>query len=292
MRVNGELLRAAFQGEPGAYSEEAAVRLLGKDVQCVPCSTFERAFAAVAGGLADLLVVPIENSLAGSVLRVYDLLLESELTITAETVLPIELHLIACPGATLATIRSVESHPMALAQCERLFQAHPEWLRRAAEDTAGSVRAVLTAGDRTRAALAGRGAAARYGGIILAANVQDNSGNFTRFLLLTPQTAAPGCGGDKATLALRIAHLPGALVAALEPLARHGVSLLKIESRPIHGCPWEYQFFLDIEATSGAPLEDALAQVRERAQSMRVLGRYPAARPTPEIAKEALGRSA
>ena len=292
MRVNGSTLRAAFQGEPGAYSEEAAARLLGKETQGIPRPSFEAAFRALAEGAADVLVVPIENSLAGSVLRVYDLLLESELTITGETILPIELHLIACPGATLAGIRSVESHPMALAQCERLFGEHPGWKRVAGEDTAGSVRAVLNAGDRGRAALAGRGAAARYGGVILSSNVQDNSDNYTRFLLLAPGAAgAPGTG-DKVTLVMRVAHLPGALVAALEPFARHGVNLLKIESRPIHGCPWEYQFFLDVEASCSGAMEEALADVRARAQSLRVLGRYPAARPGAEMVKTVLGRSA
>jgi prephenate dehydratase len=292
MRVNGEPLRAAFQGEPGAYSEEAAARLLGRDFYGVPRPTFEAAFRAIPEAAADVLVVPIENSLAGSVLRVYDLMVESELTITAETILPIELHLIACPDATLKGIRSVESHPMALAQCERLFAGHAEWKRVAAEDTAASVCAVLAAGDRSRAALAGRGAAARYGGVILAVNVQDNPGNFTRFLLLAPRAIATSSGGDKATLVLRVAHLPGALVAALEPFARHGVNLLKIESRPIHGCPWEYQFFLDIEASSSGPMEEALAEVRARAQSLRVLGRYPAAWLGQDVSKTVLGRSA
>jgi len=292
MGMNGNPLRAAFQGESGAYSEEAAGRLLGKAFQGVPRPTFEAAFSAVTEGAADLLVVPIENSLAGSVLRVYDLLLESNLSIIAETILPIELHLIACPGATLPGIRRVESHPMALAQCERLFAEHGEWKRVAAEDTAGSVCAVLASGDRSRAALAGRAAAARYGGVILSANVQDNSGNFTRFLLLAPGATAKNTAGDKVTLVLRVAHLPGALVAALEPFARHGVNLLKIESRPIHGCPWEYQFFLDVEASSSGPMEEALADVRERAQSLRVLGRYPAAWPGQDISKTVLGRSA
>ena len=181
---------------------------------------------------------------------------------------------------------------MALAQCERLFGAHPEWKRVAAEDTAGSVRAVLNAGDRSRAALAGRVAAARYGGVILSASVQDNSGNFTRFLLLAPRPARPKSAGDKVTLVMRVAHLPGALVAALEPFARHGVNLLKIESRPVHGSPWEYQFFLDVEAASGNVMEDALAELGNRAQSVRVLGRYPAAWPGPQNSKAVLGRSA
>ena len=289
MRVNGEPVRIAFQGEPGAFSEEAAARLLGEEAVTVPRATFDSAFAAMTEGLADGLVVPIENSLAGSVLRVYDLLLESDLAIAAETIVPIELHLIACPGATLASICSVESHPMALAQCERLFAAHPDWARVAAEDTAGSVRHVVESGDRTRAAIAGERAAACYGGVILSRSVQDNADNFTRFLLLTePQDAPPT--GDKVTLALRLAHLPGALLTALEPFARRGLNLLKIESRPIHGCPWEYQFFLDVEAGKGEAIEEALEELGASVQFLRVLGCYKAARPTGEKVQAVSGR--
>ena len=295
MRIEERPVRVAFQGEPGAFSEEAAARLLGGDAVTVPCATFEGAFRAVAEGNADALVVPIENSLAGSVLRVYDLLLESRLTIAAEAVLPIELCLIGCPGATLGGVQSVESHPMALAQCERLFAEHREWARVAAEDTAGSVRSVVEARDRTRAAIAGPHAAAHYGGIILQRDVQDNAGNFTRFLLLTePEDAAPA--GDKVTLALRLAHLPGALVSALEPFARRELNLLKIESRPIHGCPWEYQFFLDVEAdagepaSAGGPIEEALEELRRTVQWVRVLGRYRAARVGEQQLPAAMGR--
>ncbi len=289
MRVKDEPVRVAFQGEPGAFSEEAAARLVGEQAVTLPRATFDAAFGAVADGAADALVVPIENSLAGSVLRVYDLLLESGLAIAAEAVVPIELHLIGCPGATLAGIRSVESHPMALAQCERLFAGHREWARVAAEDTAGSVRHVVECRDRTRAALAGPRAAAHHGGVILSRNVQDDVGNFTRFLLLTqPQDAPPT--GDKVTLALRLAHLPGALLTALEPFARRGLNLLKIESRPIHGCPWEYQFFLDVEAAPGEPIEEALEELRRSVQSLRVLGCYTAARPAGERSHAATGR--
>ena len=289
MRVNEAPLRVAFQGEPGAFSEEAANRLLGDEAVTLPQPTFEAAFAAVAVGLADALVVPIENSLAGSVLRVYDLLLESDLTIAAEIIVPVEMHLIACPGATLAGIRSVESHPMALAQCERMFATHREWARVAAEDTAGSVRRVVESGDRTRAAIAGARAAERHGGAILARNVHDNAGNFTRFLLLADRQEAPQTG-DKTTLVLRLAHLPGSLLSALEPFARRGINLLKIESRPIHGCPWEYQFFLDVESAEGAPIEDALEELRQNVQSLRVLGCYTAARPAGERMQAVSGR--
>ncbi|HXJ91470.1 MAG TPA: prephenate dehydratase domain-containing protein [Terriglobia bacterium] len=276
MDLNIENARVAFQGELGAFSEEAALKLLGETIVTVPRPTFDGAFAALASGAADALVVPIENSLAGSVLRVYDLLLESTFSIAAETVVAIEHHLIACPGASLEGIRSVESHPMALAQCERLLSGHPEWKRIPAEDTAGSARDVVASGDRTRAAIAGRRAAARYGGVILLNNVEDNAQNFTRFFLLLP-THGPGPGADKMTLAVRLAHRAGALLRALEPFARHGVNLLKIESRPIHGCPWEYQFFVDLAAGSAEAREAALGELRGVAQEVRVLGLYPAA---------------
>jgi prephenate dehydratase len=287
--LNTKPLRVAFQGEPGAFSEAAAVGLLGEAIETVPRPTFDRTFAAIGDGAADLLMVPIENSLAGSVLRVFDLLLDHNLAIRAETVLPIAHDLIGCPGAALGGIRSVESHPMALAQCERLIAAHPEWKRIPAEDTAGSVREVLARGDVSCAAIAGTRAAKHYGGIVLASNIQDNARNFTRFLLLsTDHSAVPGA--DKMTLVTRLAHKPGALLSALQPFARRGVNLLKIESRPIHGCPWEYQFFLDVEATSPNALEQAVDELRRETQEVRVLGLYPGARNNPEESAASTGR--
>ena len=280
--MGGDLqkMRVAFQGEAGAFSEAAAVQLLGEQISTVPRLTFDAAFRAIAEGAADALLVPVENSLAGSVVRVYDLLLESDLTITAETILPIELHLIASPGSSLADIRAVSSHPMALAQCERFFSAHPQCQRAPAEDTAGSVREVLARGDKSHAAIAGRRAAEHYHGVILAERIQDNAENFTRFVLLrTPADAAceNPCDARKMSIAMRLAHRPGALLASLEPFSRHGVNLLKIESRPIHGRPWEYQFFLDVETDVAPRLEDALSEVRKATSDLRVLGLYPAA---------------
>jgi prephenate dehydratase len=268
------------------------MQLLGTAVHTVPCPTFDAAFRSISEGAADALLAPVENSLAGSVVRVFDLLLESNLRIVSETILRIEHQLIGCPGATLAGLRSVASHPVALAQCERFFLAHPELRRLAAEDTAGSVREVLARGDRSAAAIAGRRAAERYGGAILAENIHDNPENFTRFVLLVPESvvgrefsstagAVLGVATDsvpvalKMSLALRLAHKPGALLAALEPFARHGVNLLKIESRPIHGQPWEYQFFLDVESDTAAKLESALTEVRAAARNLRSLGLYP-----------------
>jgi prephenate dehydratase len=309
-------MRVAFQGEPGAFSEEAAVQLLGEGITTVPRPTFDAAFRAINEGLADALLAPVENTLAGSVVRVYDLLLESNLAVVAETILPIQHRLIGCPGSSLDSIRSVASHPMALAQCERFFVAHPHLKRVPAEDTAGSVREALARGDKSSAGIAGRRAAEQYGGVILASNIQDDDENFTRFVLLIPRqgerdpsdppnsarAASPAVTNImlelrmrraeqsasplmlKMSIAMRLAHRPGALLASLEPFAKHGVNLQKIESRPIHGRPWEYQFFLDVEAESPSQLEPALAAVRQATSDLRVLGLYPAARtlfPTP-----------
>jgi prephenate dehydratase len=310
-------MRIAFQGEPGAFSEEAALQLLGPAITPVPRPTFDSAFRSIEEGAADALLAPVENSLAGSVVRVYDLLLASNLGMIAETILPIQHRLIGCPGSSLDSIRSVASHPMALAQCERFFVAHPHLKRVPAEDTAGSVREVITRGDKSSAAIAGRRAAEHYGGIILTDDIQDNAENFTRFVLLIPvqrdddatcdlsNSASVASDGVtkimielrmrqmeqlvpppvlKMSLALRLAHRPGALLAALEPFSRLGVNLLKIESRPIHGRPWEYQFFIDVQTESMASLSSAMPDVQKATSDLRILGLYAAARnsnPTP-----------
>jgi prephenate dehydratase len=276
-------MRVAFQGEAGAFSEAAAVQLLGDNIVTVPRPTFDATFRAITDGAADALLVPVENSLAGSVVRVYDLLLDSDLSITAETILPIEMNLIACPGASIADIRSISSHPMALAQCERFFSQHPSVKRLPAEDTAGSVREALARGDKSHAAIAGKYAAERYRGVIIAERIQDNAENFTRFVLLRPARDASTSTPDarKMSIAMRLAHRPGSLLSSLEPFARNRVNLLKIESRPIHGRPWEYQFFVDVEADDANRLETALSEVREAAHEVRVLGLYPAAQNRP-----------
>ena len=283
--------RVAFQGELGAFSEAAAIQLLGEEIITVPRATFDFAFRAIAEGAADALLAPVENSLAGSVVRVYDLLLESNLGIIAETILPIEHHLIGCPGATLLDLKSVLSHPMALAQCEKFFLSHPELKRVPAEDTAGSVRDVLARGDKSAAGIAGRRAAIRYGGEILAESIQDNAENFTRFVLLVPADSSNenellrpqvNTKVHKLSLAMRLAHQPGALLAALQPFSEHGVNLLKIESRPIHGRPWEYQFFLDVQTEDPAKLHAALHEVRATTSFFRVLGRYAPAGSAPQ----------
>jgi len=205
--------------------------------------------------------------------------MESRLTIVAETILPIEMQLIGAPGASLAI--SAPSRPSYGPGAVRaFFAAHPEWKRVPAEDTAGSVREALSRGDKSCAAIAGRRAAEHYHGVILAESIQDNAENFTRFVLLLPEhEAASRVSPDarKVSLAMRLAHRPGALLASLEPFAKHGVNLLKIESRPIHGRPWEYQFFIDVEASDVARLDQAVNGVRGATSELRVLGRYIAA---------------
>src|SRR6516164_5213899 len=207
--LNFRTMRVAFQGEPGAFSEAAAVQLLGEEIETVPRATFDATFRAIAEGTADGLLVPIENTLAGSVVRVYDLLLESPLAICGETILPIEHQLIAYPGAMLAEIRAVASHPMALAQCERFFESNPGLKRVPAEDTAGSVKEMMAKADKTCAAIAGRRAAGHYGAVILRENIQDNAENFTRFVLLLPGEEAHrfrAQDAKKMSLAMRLAH--------------------------------------------------------------------------------------
>jgi prephenate dehydratase len=280
-QIDFQKMRVGFQGEPGAFSEAAAVQLLGEGIPTVPRATFDATFRAIAEGAADALLVPVENTLAGSVVRVYDLLLESPLEICGETILAIEHHLIGCPGATAENLRAVASHPMALAQCEQFFLSYPGLKRVPAEDTAGSVREMMDRRDATCGAIAGRRAASHYGAVILRKNIQDNAENFTRFVLLLPPEEAErfrARDGMKMSIAMRLAHKPGALLASLQPFANNGVNLLKIESRPIHGKPFEYQFYIDVEAEDRKSLAAALQEVRSNTSQLRVLGLYAAAK--------------
>jgi prephenate dehydratase len=268
--------RVAFQGERGAFSEEAAVKLLGEEIQLVPRPTFESLFVAIDEAAADYVLAPVENSLAGSVHRSYDLLLESSLHIAAEVIIPIRHHLIGCAGASFDGIESVESHPVALAQCERFFAAHPQLQRIATEDTAGSVAKVVERGDPTRAAIAGLRAANIYGGTVLRGNLEDHAENYTRFVLLTSLNSET-FGADKLSLVMKLPHKSGALHRALQPFADRGIDLLKIESRPIKGRPWEYHFYLDLQAsTNDEKVIEALTELGGRAAEVRVLGCYRA----------------
>lgn len=276
-------LRVAFQGERGAFSEEAALELLGMRVTTVPRETFEALFAAIDQGAADFILAPMENTLAGSVHRCYDLLVERDLRIRAEVIHPIAHYLVGAKGATLAGVKSVESHPVALAQCEKFFVARPEIRRMAAQDTAGSVRDVVASGDPTRAAVGSKYAAELYDGTILAEHLEDDPANFTRFLLLSkPGAPAPRFASRQAqwkmSLMVQLAHKPGSLCDALGVFAKRGINLLKIESRPIAGRPWEYRFYLDLAASAeDVQTSAALEELKKHATSVLELGSYRAA---------------
>jgi len=279
--------RIAFQGERGAFSEEAVLKLLGADVTLVPCVTFDATFSAIKSQAADYVLAPMENSLAGSVHRSFDLLVESGLHIVGEVIIPIVHNLIGVPRATLERIASVESHPVALAQCEQFFIAHPQLKRIPAEDTAGSVREVMRAADPTRAAIASRRAAELYDGVILLEHLEDDRENYTRFFLLAPTAAQPhdlaaASAPDKISLVFQLAHKPGALHHALEPFARRNINMMKIESRPVHGRPWQYRFYLDLQAAASDPeFAAALAELALQAVELKILGSYKSAETSP-----------
>ena len=270
--------RIAFQGERGAFSEEAAVKLLGEDIELVPRTTFEALYSSLQEGVADYVLAPIENSLAGSVHRSYDLLVSSGLHIQAEVVIPIVHNLIGIPGATFERITQVSSHPVALAQCERFFASHPRLKRVATDDTAGSVREIMSAGDPTRAGIASRRAAKVYGGVILCEHLEDHPENYTRFLLLAPSPEVAE-NANKLSLVLHLAHRPGSLCSALSVFARRNLNLMKIESRPIPGSPWSYCFYLDLQASlKDRATREALDELKQFTDSVKVLGCYPQAK--------------
>jgi chorismate mutase-like protein len=273
--------RVAFLGDHGTFSEEAVVNLLGENCETVSRPTFDELFAAIDEGAADYILAPLENSLVGSVHRCYDLLLESSLNIRAEIILPISHFLIGCPGAKLENIEIVESHPVALSQCEKFFARHQQIKRVAADDTAGSVRRVIEGGDLTKAAIGGKRAADIYHGVILEEHLEDHPENYTRFALLGRNPDSPN-QGNKISLVVRLAHRPGALHDALRPFVRRGIDLLKIESRPIKERPWKYNFYLDLQAPqSESELRGALEEIGAQAEEVRNLGRYS----TVEISK-------
>jgi prephenate dehydratase len=269
--------RIAFQGERGAFSEEAALKLLGQEIALVPCGSFDATFSAIQYGSADFVLAPMENSLAGSVHRSFDLLVESGLHIIGEVVIPIIHNLIGVPGANVAGLVSVESHPVALAQCEQFFVKHPHLKRIVAEDTAGSVREIMRAGDTRRAAIASARAAELYRAELLQDHLEDDRENYTRFFLLAASSGVPE-DANKISLVFQLPHSPGALQQALAPFAQRNLNLMKIESRPVHGKPWQYRFYLDLQASARDPQTiTALEQLAKFAVELKVLGSYKSA---------------
>ena len=271
----------SFQGDRGAFSEAAAFDLVGGDIALLPCRTFDDVFAAVLSGSADCAVVPIENSLAGSVHRTYELLGGARLEIVGETLLRIRLAVIGAPGVTLGDVKRLLSHPVALAQCQRFLAGHPQIEAVAAYDTAGSVKMVMEHGRRDEAALAGTNAAAVYGAEVIAEDVEDHAENYTRFLLLTTRERAGamrsklGSTPRKTTILFRTPNTPGALFRALAAFALRDINLTKLESRPIEGRPWEYAFYADISGDeSEKNVANALGHLREMCEVVVVLGSY------------------
>lgn len=268
--------RIAFQGEPGAFSEAAALEHFEREVTTVPCEAFDDVFDAVEAGDVDAGLVPIENSLGGSIHRNYDLLMRHNLWITAEHYLRVRHCLIGMPGATLAQIRRVISHPQGLAQTEHWVREHlPGVPSEPVHDTAGSVRLVRDAGDPSVAAVAGRRAAEVYGMQILAEGIEDDAANYTRFLCIRRQPDLP-TGEAKTSLVFTVKHQPGSLFKALSVFALRDIDLTKIESRPWAGRAFEYLFYVDIIGSqSSEVVRRALDHLSEYAPMLRVLGSYP-----------------
>jgi prephenate dehydratase len=282
--------KIAFQGERGAFSEEAARKLLGPDIELVPCERFEDVFRSLKEGHATGAVIPIENTLHGSVYENYDHLQNFELPIVAETSVRIVHNLIAGKETKFASIRRVFSHQVALNQCLHFFAQNPQIERVPFYDTAGSVKMIIEEKLEDAGAIASTVAAEIYGARILRKSMEDDRQNFTRFFLLrrpewlrkqrrgkaiSPQSA----GGDaqwKTSLVFSTRNLPGALFRALAVFALRDLSLTKIESRPMRGKPWEYLFYLDfLGRADSPPASNALSHLQELADDLRVLGCYP-----------------
>ncbi|HEY1727157.1 MAG TPA: prephenate dehydratase [Candidatus Baltobacteraceae bacterium] len=261
-----------FQGEPGAFSEEAANNLV-PDAQPRGYRTFAMLIAAVDGGEMDAALLPIENSISGQISANYDLLwAHQQLTIVDETVHRVVQSLLGIKGATIERIREVRSHPVALEQCGRLFAAHPDWTRTVVDDTAGAVREIVAQNDPSVAAIGSRTAANRYGAAILAEAVQDNPENFTRFFLVRRSGGEPGEGGNRACVALALADRPGSLRDALSAFADQELNLRSLVSRPAPDAgPFKYRFYCEIDRAEPDALMRALAEIDGES---RILGAY------------------
>ena len=266
----------AFQGENGAYSQEAAYQFFGAEVDTLPCRTFEDIFLAVEEGRADYGILPIENSAAGSINKAYDLLLERDLKIWGEVFLRVRHCLLANPGTKLEDVRWVRSHPQALAQCERFLARHgmepiPAY------DTAGSAKDLAAAPEPRVAVIASTLAARLYGLEVLATEIEDLPFNYTRFFILGHEDP-PRAERNKTSVVFATRHVPGALYACLGEFAQRGLNLTKLESRPRRNKPWHYIFYLDFEGHwQDPPCAEALIGLLHKATFLKLLGSYPAA---------------
>jgi len=263
----------AYQGEPGAFSE-AAARRLAPEATLLPCKSFEDVFAAVQAGQADYGVLPVENSIGGSIHRNYDLLVTHELPIQAEIEVPVVHQLLALPGTTIERLRRVYSHPQALAQCERFLRTLKGIDIIATYDTAGSAKMVADERLEDAAAIASARAGEVFGLTALASSIQDFDDNITRFLVVGGRPFH-NATADKTTIVFSLTNEPGSLHKALSAFALRDIALTKLESRPIPGRPWEYLFYVDLAAARDElACARALANLAEFAPTLRVLGSY------------------
>jgi prephenate dehydratase len=276
-------LRIAIQGERGSNSHMAALEMLAAEespMDVVPCSASADVVAAVISGRVDAAVLPIENSLHGSVAEHYDLLMEQPVRIVRESLMRIRHNLIAAPGVKLEEVRRVLSHPVALNQCRRYLndlRIKQNAMSVPFYDTAGSVKHVITENQRDSAGVAPEQAAKEYGGEILAHGIEDHAENYTRFHLVVNENDPVSRNLqdiDKMSVAFAVEHRPGTLVKALQALADAGVDLTQIESRPVPGKPWEYVFYVDLRISGAAMADGALAALRSHCGMVKELGRY------------------
>jgi len=272
--------RIGIQGELGAFSQQAVHQLLGSKVEVVPYTRFEEVFMGLQRHKIDAAVIPIENTLAGSVHENYDHLLHFDARIVAETSVRIVHNLIAPPGVRFKDIRRVYSHPVALNQCLSFFSRNPKLERVPYYDTAGSVKMVMAEKPSDAAAIASSVAAGIYGANILRRSIEDDRRNYTRFFLLYPdkraRRASPSKTPWKTSVVFTTRNIPGALFRAISAFALRDLNLNKIESRPLRGKPWEYLFYLDFLGREDEPrVQNALRHLAELADFLRVLGSYP-----------------
>ena len=275
----GVLYDAAFQGSRGAFSELAAWELLTPSARLLPCPRLEEVFDAVSESTSTYGVVPVENTLAGSIHLSFDLLYQHRLYIIDETVCHIEHAVVGAPGVRLEDVRYIYSHAVALAQCERFFRTHPEIQPLPEYDTAGAVEKVIVENRRDAAAIAGKRTAEIFGGVVLAESIQDHPENYTRFILISREPRPPaGSVRRKTTIVFKLANAPGALFRSLQPFAERGIDLTKIESRPLKGSPFEYLFYVDLVSEPGASaaVDEAIGELEKISAALRVLGTYPA----------------
>jgi prephenate dehydratase len=268
------MTKVAIQGEAGAFSHEAAHKLLGPDIQLVPCRTFSEAFHAVSSGEADRAVIPVENALAGPVVESLDLLWASNLTVLGETRVRIRLCVSAPPGVALEDVRSVASHPVALQQCRKLFDQKPQMEPVVVYDTAGSVRDMMAGSVEYDAAISSRLAAELYGADLLQTDVEDDHRNYTRFFELAAPGVVPDFPGVCGAVAVGIPNEPGALHDLLGVFSRYGVDMSQIVARPIRGEPWKYRFYMEIVAPEVEALQECLEALDRASDEIRIFGTY------------------